>query len=73
MILTSPFEIGSRLLPSLKVGDGSLSLDYVGNADNRMVYRWYADIPAGEFSEADLKTGMGEEATKKPSVHFSHS
>lgn len=58
MNLTNPFMIGPRLLPALKVGDGALSLQFVGCADNRMVYRWYVDIPAGEFSEADLKTGI---------------
>lgn len=56
MNLHKPFEIGSRLLPSLHVGDGWLSLDAVGCKDNRMVYRWYVDIPAGEFSETDLES-----------------
>lgn len=57
MKLQAPFSIGSRLLPSLKIGDGTLSLELVGCQGNRMVYRWYIDIPAGEFSEADLRSG----------------
>ncbi len=60
MKLHSPFLIGSRLLPSLKVGDGTLSLEFVGVRANRCVYRWYVDIPAGEFSKADL-TGRADD------------
>lgn len=58
MTLTAPFKIGSRLLPALTVGDGTISLEYVGNDGGRMVYRWYVDCPAGEFSAADLKSGV---------------
>ena len=55
MILHPPFSIGSRLLPSLTVGDGTLSLEQVGrDRFGRGVYRWYVDILAGEFSAADL-------------------
>lgn len=57
MILKAPFEIGSRLIPSIRVGDGILSLECVGCSGNRLVWRWYVDIPAGEFSAADLSSG----------------
>ena len=60
MTLKSPFEIGSRLLPALWVGDGWLSLERGGwTEDRRICYRWYVDIPAGEFSGSDLRTGVG--------------
>jgi hypothetical protein len=60
MQLKPPFMISSRLLPGLKVADGSLSLEALRrNREGRIVYRWYADIPAGEFSEKDLKSGSG--------------
>jgi hypothetical protein len=59
MRLSEPFQIGPRLLSALKVGDTWLHLEHVGNADNRMVFRWYVDLADGsEFSEADLKSGM---------------
>lgn len=59
MTLHEPFKISSRLLPALHIEDGWLSLEHVGNDEGRMVFRWYIDIPAGEFSEADLKSGVG--------------
>lgn len=58
MKLSSPFSIGSRLLPSLAIGDGAISLEYIGESSGRMTFRWYIDIPAGQFSAADLKSGM---------------
>lgn len=58
MQLQSPFVIGPRLLPSLVIDDGTLSLEYVRtDRDGRDVYRWYVDIPAGEFSAADIRSG----------------
>lgn len=60
MKLHEPFRINSRLLPSITIGDGELSLDEVGTThEGRIVFRWYVDIPSGEFSEADLKSGCG--------------
>jgi hypothetical protein len=59
MVLHSPFSIGPRLLPCLKVGDGFLSLEHVNyDHEGRDVYQWYVDIPAGEFSAADLRSGV---------------
>lgn len=60
MILHPPFQISSRLLPSLQIGNGTVSLKYErDNREGRMVFRWFIDIPEGEFSEADLKSGVG--------------
>jgi len=56
MELRTPFGIGPRLLPELVVGDGRIALEHVGCKGNRLVYRWYIDIPAGEYSEADLSS-----------------
>lgn len=56
MTLHDPFKISPRLLPALQIGDGWVSLEAVGCNDDRLVYRWYIDIPAGEFSEADLES-----------------
>ncbi len=57
MQLKPPFAISSRLLPALKIGDAWISLEAIGCRDNRLVYRWYIDLPNGEeFSEADLSS-----------------
>ncbi len=55
MKLSSPFVIGSRLLPCLNVGGAALSLEMVGCRGNRSVYRWYIDLDGAEFSAADLE------------------
>ncbi len=60
MKLHSPFIITARLLPGLKVGDGFISLEYCGETnDHRQRYRYHFDIPAGSFSNNDLKSGAG--------------
>lgn len=57
MKLYSPFIITPRLLPGLKVGDGFISLEYDGQAGSRTRYRYHFDIPAGSFSDNELKSG----------------
>jgi hypothetical protein len=54
--LHKPFEIGSRLLPELKVGDGRVSLEPTRYRDRygKRAWRWFIDIPAGEFYDEDL-------------------
>jgi hypothetical protein len=61
MKLHAPFEIGSRLLPELKIGDGRVSLEPTRSKDRygKRVWRWYIDTPAGDFSQADLR-GHGD-------------
>lgn len=60
MNLTHPFKISSRLLPAVQVTDGWISLERDGTTgDNRDRFRWYIDIPAGEFTGNDLKSGCG--------------
>ena len=53
LTLHKPFEISARLLPAISVGDGTLSLEHLGGRQ----WRWYADIPAGEFQGDDLQAG----------------
>lgn len=57
MRLNPPFIITARLLPGLKIGDGFVSLEYDGDAGGRQRYRYHFDIPAGSFSNNDLKSG----------------
>ena len=60
MQLKSPFIITSRLLPGIKVNDGTISIEYSGiSSDKRTIYKYYIDIPEGEFEGNDLKSGVG--------------
>lgn len=55
MRLHKPFEITSRLLPGLRVADGTLALELSGERpDGKPIWGWYIDIPAGEFYGRDL-------------------
>ncbi len=54
MLLHSPFVIGSRLLPALRIGGAELSLEFIGVRQNRCVWRWYIDLDGAEYSAADL-------------------
>lgn len=66
MLLYPPFEITPRLLAGVKVDGAWLAIDHVGNAGDRMVYRWYIDFPDGrEFGEADLKSGTQGATTQE--------
>jgi hypothetical protein len=59
MIVKEPFCISSRLLPALKIGDAFISLEYVGNEESRMVFKYYFDLTNYSHEAADLKSGMG--------------
>lgn len=59
MKLNPPFIITARLLPGLKVGDGFISLEYDGESGGRQRYRYHIDIPSGQFSDNELKSGHG--------------
>ena len=57
MILHPPFLIGSRLLPALRIGDVWVSLEHIGCADSRMVFRYYLDGPDWCHEDSDLRSG----------------
>ncbi len=58
MLLHSPFVIGSRLLPALRIGGAELSLEWERTShDGRDVFRWTIDLDGAEYSAADLKSG----------------
>jgi hypothetical protein len=60
LTLHEPFQITPRLMPGLKVGDGWVSLEFDrATPEGRAQFRWCIDIPAGEFSEADIRSGVG--------------
>lgn len=66
MTLKEPFKIAPRLLPCLEVEGATLSLEFVGCAENRMVFRWYVDLPDGQgFSGADLRSGAQGATTQQ--------
>jgi hypothetical protein len=57
--LSEPLKITSRLLVGFRAGDGTVSIDIVGQqGDGRVVYRWFVDLDSGEeFSGDDLRSG----------------
>ncbi len=60
MLLHKPFEISSRLLPSIVIGGVTISMEYAGRSkDNRTIYRYYIDKGKKSFSRADLHSGVG--------------
>jgi hypothetical protein len=59
MTLHVPFIITARLLPGVKVGDHSfISIEFDGVTEDRR-YRYHLDTPDFEFSQSDLKSGVG--------------
>lgn len=61
MYLKHPFFISSRLLPAVKVGEETLSIDFAGDGgDRRVRYRVYVDFADGtEFVDESLRSGVG--------------
>lgn len=62
MILRSPFFISSRLLPAIKVGGGTIQLQYsdLSDTEGRTRYKWVVDLESGKsFSGNDLRSGVG--------------
>ncbi len=61
MKLSPPFEISSRLLPAVRVGDGTISITYDKKPgdDGRVRYRYYIDAPGIKFTGNDLQSGVG--------------
>jgi len=60
MKLHDPFLISSRLLPAIKVGDATISMDTEGYDDEgRLIYHYYIDHADFEYENTDLKSGVG--------------
>src|SRR3990167_2996986 len=61
MLIHSPFIITSRLLPGIQIGEGTISIDYSPRPDpeGRTRYRWHVDLPSGDYSDDDLRSGVG--------------
>lgn len=66
MILRAPFMISSRLLPAVKVGGATISLEPIGRtSDNRPRWRYFIDINppfpgyAGGYLADDLYGDVG--------------
>lgn len=60
MILHAPFSISARLLPSLEIGDATISIEPIGIAGHRTQLRYFIDLPDGStYAADDLSLGMG--------------
>ena len=59
MKLHTPFIISARLLPALKIGDMTLSMEMLPRgSDGRSRYRYFFDFPRGmPFTGSDLRSG----------------
>lgn len=60
MKLSQPFEISARLMPAVKVGEVTISLNLSGrqSSDGRDIYEAYLDFPDGrEYAVTDLRSG----------------
>lgn len=61
MTLKHPFFISSRLLPAVKVGKDTVSIDFAGDGGERRVrYRVTIDFADGtEYVDESLRSGVG--------------
>lgn len=65
MLLRDPFFIGPRLYPSLKVGEGTLSLASAAWTDEstplgrRLQFGFYLDTPDFEYFDDRMQSGCG--------------
>lgn len=71
MILHDPFFIGPRLLPTLKVGEGTLSLASASwNNERRLQFGFYLDTPDFEYFDDRMQSGCGGCGTVEAFEHF---
>ena len=60
LTVRAPCIITARLLPGLRIGNGSVSIEYGGiTTDNRRQYMYHIDIPGYSYSGGDLSSGVG--------------
>lgn len=58
MILKSPVFITSRLLPGVKIGDATISIEYFNRTQSdQQCYRYYIDLNGHEEVNEDLYSG----------------
>lgn len=62
MQLSHPFFIGARLLPAVKIGDTTVSIQYAKRAgrDGRVRYRYYIDGGCA-YTNDDIQSWAGAE------------
>lgn len=71
MILHEPFIISARLLPALRIGDGTLSLSGVGlGVEGRLNPCFILDTPDFEYVDDRMQTGVGGSGTVSMFVNF---
>ena len=59
MILKSPVMITARLLPGVKIGPATVSIEYITkrNFEGRTEYRVHIDHPEFTYTDEDSKSG----------------
>lgn len=65
MILKPPFMITARLLPGVKVGDATISIEPRGHSrDGRIKWRVYIDHKDWTHDDSSMKSGVGDHGMK---------
>lgn len=60
MTLTQPIEISPRLLPSVRIGDAWIQIEYGGaTPDGRISYHYVIDAGDRSHEARNLKSGVG--------------
>lgn len=59
MTLHPPFQISSRLLPAVRVGNDWISIEFDGQSEGRTRYRFYIDFGNQGYTANDLRSGVG--------------
>lgn len=72
MLIHEPCVITPRLLPGLKIGDGFISVEYLGEVDRRGAprFRYYIDTPDFEYEGSDLSGWDGLQGALEACISF---
>ena len=59
MEIKQPLCITSRLLPGVRIGKATISIEYAEPTLGRQYYRWFIDLDGQEFTGNELASGAG--------------
>lgn len=59
MQIKPPCQITPRLLAGIRVGDGTIAIEYAPGSGSHVRYKWHIDTPTEEFTGADIRCYRG--------------